>query len=292
MQKTQHNSFIFFGTSRFSVLVLDELKQAGLLPMLLVTVPDAPNGRKLILTPPEAKVWAEANNIPCLQLASLKGAEVEKEIRTYIPDSCDVGVVASYGKIIPQHILDIPRHGMINVHPSLLPKLRGASPLQSAILTANADEVGVTLMNVDAEMDHGGIVAQEKVAVPDWPAYESDLEEMLGHVGGKILAEVLPKWIAGDVTETAQNHASATFTKKIEKKDAELDLSATAMENLCKIRAYHVWPGAYFFATRNGVQIRVVAKRAHIENGALIIERVVPEGKQEMSYSDFQKGLR
>ncbi len=286
----QKFNFVFFGTSHFSVLVLDELKSGGFLPTLLVTVPDKPKGRKLVMTPPDAKVWAEKNAVPCIQLATLKTSDAEKEIRSHFPDGCGVAVVASYGKIIPQHILDIPRRGMLNVHPSLLPKLCGASPLQSAILTE--DETGVTIMHLDAEMDHGGIVAQEKVKVSDWPAYEADLEELLGHAGGKLLAGVLPKWVDSEIAETAQNHAEATFTKKIEKADALLDLSAPALENLRKIRAYHIWPGAYFFATHHGAQIRVIVKRARVENGELIIERVVPEGKKEMSYADFQKGLR
>jgi methionyl-tRNA formyltransferase len=282
-------NFIFFGTSYFSVIILDELKVAGFTPTLVVTVPDKPKGRALVMTSPETKVWAETHNVPCVQFGTLKNAESETEIKKYFPDGCDVGVVASYGNIIPQNILDIPRRGMLNVHPSLLPKLRGASPLQSAILSEH--ETGVTIMHLDAQMDHGGIVAQEKIAIHDWPPYALDLEELLGHAGGKLLAEVLPRWIAGTATETVQNHTEATFTKKIEKADAKLDLSAPMEVNLRKIRAYHVWPGAYFFHThKSGKKIRVIVTRAHVENGILTIERVIPEGKKEMNYSDFLRG--
>jgi methionyl-tRNA formyltransferase len=190
-----------------------------------------------------------------------------KEIKSYSPGGFDFAVVASYGKIIPQNILDIPRLGMLNVHPSLLPKLRGASPIQSAILTEN--ETGVTIMRVDAEMDHGPIVAQaklnlkdsvvpsdevgfgKKVEVPDWPPYENDLEDLLGRQGGQLLAKILPDWLAGKISETEQDHTAATFCKKIEKEDGLLNLEDDPETNLRKIRAYHVWPGAYFFTERN-----------------------------------------
>ena len=286
----QKFNFIFFGTSHFSVIILDELKSAGFLPTLIVTVPDKPKGRKLVMTSPDTKIWAEENNVPCLQFKTLKIAEVETEIQSYFPIGCDVGVVASYGNIIPQNILDVPRRGMLNVHPSLLPKLRGASPLQYAILTEN--ETGVTIMHLDAEMDHGGMVIQEKVSILDWPPYEADLEDILSHAGGKLLADVLPKWVVGTVSETEQNHTDATFTKKIEKINAEFDLNASAEINLRKIRAYHIWPGAYFFEIHNGKKIRVIVKRAHVTEGVLVIERVIPEGKKEMNYADFKKGVR
>lgn len=286
-------NWIFFGTSVFSVLVLEELKSAGFLPSLVLTVPDKPKGRKLIMTPPETKVWAEQNGVPCIQPQSLreeKNPGIIEKIKSYSPDVFDFAVVASYGKIIPQNVLDIPSLGMLNVHPSLLPKLRGASPLQSAIL--NENETGVTIMRLDADMDHGPIVAQEKVTVSDWPPYEIDLEKLLGTFGGKLLADKLPDWLAGKISETVQNHELATFCKKIEKEDGLLNLEDDAETNLRKIRAYHVWPGAYFFAERGGKKIRVIVKRANILDGKLVLERVVPEGKKEMDYIAFQKGLR
>jgi methionyl-tRNA formyltransferase len=274
-------------------LVLEELRAAGFLPSLVVTVPDKPKGRKMILTPPETKVWAEQNGVPVIQPQSLreeKNPGIVDKIKSYAPSGFDFAVVASYGKIIPQNILDIPRLGMLNVHPSLLPKLRGASPLQSAILTEN--ETGVTIMRLDADMDHGPIVAQKKVEVADWPPYESDLENLLGRIGGKLLAEKLPNWLSGKIIETPQDHELATFCKKIEKEDGLLNLENSAETNLCKIRAYHIWPGAYFFALRGGKKIRVKVTRAAVVDGKLVIEKVVPEGKKEMDYEDFCRGLR
>lgn len=288
-EKNQNKNWIFFGTSRFSVLVLEELQAGGFLPSLIVTVPDKPKGRKLILTPPEAKVWAKQHDVPCLQPQSLreeKNQGITEKIKSYSPD---FAIVASYGKIIPQNILDIPRLGMLNVHPSLLPKLRGASPIQSAILTEN--QTGVTIMRLDAEMDHGPIVAQKKIAIMDWPPYESELENLLGQEGGKLLLEILPDWLSNKIKETEQEHSRATFCQKIEKENGLLDLQDNPETNLRKIRAYHIWPGAHFFARRAGKKIRVIVKRASIADDQLVLERVVPEGKKEMSYADFQRGF-
>jgi len=288
-----HITYIFFGTSRFSVLVLDELARAGFLPTLIVTTLDKPKGRKLVLTPPETKVWSQEHGIPCLQFETLKDSEVEEKIRSY--GNFDIGVVASYGLIIPQNILDIPKKEMLNVHPSLLPKLRGASPVQSAILAFN--ETGVTIMHLDSKMDHGPIVAQEKTH--SWHhflednslPYADELETELGIHGGQLLARILPDWIDGKITEQEQDHDKAMFCKKIEKVDGELDLTGLPENNLRKIRAYHSWPQAYFWFVHNNIKIRVIVKRARIEGMNLVIERVVPEGKKEMDYASFLNGF-
>ncbi|MES2216767.1 MAG: methionyl-tRNA formyltransferase [Patescibacteria group bacterium] len=284
-------NFVFFGTSHFSVYVLDALSKAGYIPSLVVTVPDKPKGRKLVLTPPETKVWANAHAVPCLQLATLKTSESEKILQEHMTQ-CDVGIVASYGLIIPQSILNIPKRGMLNVHPSLLPKLRGASPLQGAIL--HEKETGLTIMHLDAEMDHGGIVSQEVVESPEWPPYESELEKILGERGGEMLANILQDWVAGTLSEQPQDHSLATFTKKIKKDEAEIFLDDDVEVNLRKIRAYHVWPGAYMmYESRDGKEskkIRILIKKARIDNGVLLFERVVPEGKKEMSWNDFLRG--
>ena len=282
--------FVFFGSSDLSVLVLEELKKSGFLPALIVTTMDKPRGRKLVLTPPEAKLWADKENILCQQLKTLRTPEAEELLRSY--GEMDFFVVASYGKIIPQNILDIPKKGTLNVHPSLLPKLRGASPIKGAIL--NENETGVSIMLLDAEMDHGPILAQEKVLSWDMQTlpYEKDLKETLGKKGGEMLSEVIPKWMNNEITPIEQNHDLATLCGKIEKADGELDLSQDPEINLRKIRAYHVWPGAYFFQDHSGKKIRVNVKTAKIENDSLVLERIVPEGKKEMNYSDFLRGLR
>jgi methionyl-tRNA formyltransferase len=277
-------NFAFFGTSEFSVIILDELKAKGFVPKLVVTVEDKPKGRKLILTPSEVKVWAEKEGIPYVQPKTLRKPEGIEMVRKGFSETPDFFVVASYGKILPKEIVDMPTKGIINVHPSLLPKLRGPAPIEGAILGEN--ETGVTIMCIDEEVDHGNIIAQRKIDIPEWPPYAENLERKLAHEGGALLAEILPNWIEGQVTETEQNHSQATFSKKIEKSDAELDLNAPAEINLRKIRAYHAWPSAFFFL--NGK--RIIVKRAHIEENKLVIDRVVPEGKKEMDYKDFLRG--
>lgn len=286
-------NWAFFGTSEFSVIILEELKSSGFLPSLIITTPDKPKGRKLILTPSPVKVCAIENNIKYIEPESLrlsKNPNIVEEIKSYSKQNFDLFIVASYGKIIPQDILDIPSKQTLNVHPSLLPKLRGASPIQSAILCEN--ETGVTIMRLDAEMDHGPIVAQEKVDILNWPPYSDDLENILGKRGGKILADILPKWISGEIKEVEQDHSKATLCGKIEKVDGEINLLDDAEKNLRKIRAYHIWPTAYFFTEHMNRKIRVIIKQARIENGELVLEKVIPEGKKEMSYEDFKKGLR
>lgn len=300
----KNTDFIFFGTSKFSCIILDELKAAGFLPSLIITSEDKPQGRKLVVTPPPVKMWAIENKIPFLQPEKLSDKDFQKVLKGTASDGADLFIVASYGKIIPRAILDIPTYGTLNVHPSLLPRLRGATPIQSAILGEN--ETGVSIMLLDEQMDHGPILAQEKytpekttaTGTADWPPYAPDLEETLAKMGGKLLAKTIPKWVDGKIKPHEQNHAEATYTKKIVKEDGLIDLKdnsktpETAEKNLRKIRAYAGWPSAYFFLEKNDKKIRVAIKEASLENGELKITKVVPEGKKEMSYEDFLRGIK
>lgn len=147
-----------------------------------------------------------------------------------------------------KEILRIPKYGTLNVHPSLLPKLRGASPIISAILE-DEKKTGVTIMLVDEKMDHGPIVAQASIEIEDWPPRASMLLEMLAVEGGNLLAEVIEPFIAGEITPEEQKHDEATYTKKIQKEDGLIDLSGDPYENLRKIRAFEGWPGTHFLPT-------------------------------------------
>ncbi len=274
--------FAYFGTSEFAVNVLDELKTNGFLPSLIVTTEDKPKGRKLLLTPPPVKVWATLNNIKFIQPKTLKTSEFITEFKSY---DLDLSIVASYGKIIPKDVIEAPKHQTLNVHPSLLPKLRGSSPIQSSILSE--DKSGVTIMKIDELVDHGPILLQKDVVI-EWPPYANELEKVCGKQGGEMLSEIIPKWINGEVQEIEQNHNEATFTKKIEKSDGEIKLSDDPEVNLRKIRAFNVWPNAFYFDDNK----RIIIKTAHIENGELILDRVVPEGKKEMDYKDYLRGKK
>ena len=280
--------FAFFGTPELAVTVLEELSGAGFTPALVVTRPDAPVGRGNVLTPPPVKVWAEAHNIPVLQPAKLTDDVIEECKTSHVlqEGGWDVFVVAAYGKILPQKLLDIPAHGTLNVHPSLLPRLRGPSPIRSAIMTGER-ETGVTIMLLDAEMDHGHIIEQEFVDIPEWPPRASELEDTLAHEGGRILAETLLPWVRGEIAAQEQDHAQATYCKTIKKEDGLIDLADDPQKNLLKIRALEGWPNAYTFFERNGQKIRVQITDAHLDGDSLVIDTIRPEGKRDMPYADF-----
>lgn len=281
MKKT---SIVFFGTPQFSAHVLDELEVKGIVPTLIIASPDKPKGRKQIITPPETKVWAQERDISVLQPTKITDEFIDELGNS----DWDLFIVASYGKILPARLLEIPKKGVLNVHPSLLPRLRGASPIRSAILE-DEKETGVTIMLIDEGMDHGPIVAQARVEVESWPPKASLLEALFAHEGGELLAEVIPLWLEGNITPEEQDHDKATFTKKIKKEDGLIDLSDDPYQNLLKIRAYEGWPGTYFFVNKGGTETRVKIVDAELVDGKLVLTRVVPEGKKEMRYEDFAR---
>lgn len=292
MMTGENLKIAFWGTSKFSVYVLDELVARGFLPALIVTAPPKPKGRGLALSPSDTKVWAVQHNIETIEPTEIKS----EQFLDTIGKDWDLFIVASYGKIIPRQIIDLPKHGTLNVHPSFLPKLRGATPLQSAILenvpTGGSHETGVSVMLIDEEVDHGPLVAQAALTIPNWPPKESELEHTLGNLGGKLLAETIPKWVQGEIIPTEQNHAEATYTKKIAKVDAHIDLDDNPAQAYRKIQAFNVWPRAYFTTMRGGREIRVVVTSAHLENGMLVLDKVIPEGKREMAYEEFKRGQK
>ena len=276
--------FTFFGSSRLSTIVLDELARLNLVPHCIVTTPDKPQGRNRIVTPNVVKRWAIDHDIKVFDPIKLDStfAEILKR------EECQVFIVASFGKIIPPRILEIPKHQTLNIHPSLLPKYRGPSPLPSTMID-DQKTTGITIMLVDQEMDHGPIVAQKQISISEWPIYE-EFEEMMARAGAELLAEVLPKWLAGDITAQPQDHTAATFTQKITKDDGFLNLTADPYLNFRKIQAYHAWPVAYFFLSHNGKKIRIKITSAAVEGGKLVIKKVIPEGGHEISYTDFKHG--
>ncbi len=281
----------FFGTSDFAVGLLEQLKIFGgptsedlSLPNLILTTPDKPAGRKLRLTPPPIKNWADENNIPTLQPEKLDDRFLNKLSKS----SWDLFIVAAYREILPQSILDLPKHKTINVHPSLLPKLRGATPIHSAIL-GDEKETGVSIILLDEKMDHGPIIAQEKFqlyqnSISELPT-KSDLEKQLAVLGGQLLNKVIPQWINKEISAQEQDHEQATYIKKLTSVDGLIDLDDKAELNFKKIRAFDTWPKAHFFLNNK----RIIIKKAHLENGGLVIDRVIPEGGKETDYSNLLK---
>lgn len=289
MTKTKQKiNWAFFGSSNFSVIVLNELETLGLVPDLIITTPDKPKGRGLKVESGPVKTWAEERDIAVFAPTSLKAPETVAEIKNLRP--WDVFLVASYGKIVTPEIFNIPKHETLNIHPSLLPKLRGPSPIEGAILSET--ETGVTIMKIDAEVDHGPIVTQKAVSLTDWPPYYGDLEIILAKEGAQLFSDTVTKWIKGEIKAQDQFHAGATFTKKFLKDDLWISLDDDAHKNLRKIRAFSGNRGVYFFVKQGEKDIRVIVTKAHIKDGSLEIEKVKPEGKKEMSYADFERGLK
>jgi len=268
--------FVFFGTGDFATRVLEVLCQNGFTPELVVTTPDKPKGRKMILTPSPVKVFAEKNNIKFIQ--------PNKLTRSVLPVTrYDLFLVADYGKIIPLEIFNIPEYGALNVHPSLLPKFRGPSPIQSFILSGK-EKTGVTIIKLDEEVDHGPIIASTKFKARN--SKYKELEEKLAELGGELLVKIIPDWIDRKIKAKKQYHSQATFTKKIKKEDGLLNLNEPAENIAHKVRALTPWPGAYFFA--NGQ--RIIITEAETKDGKLEIKKVKPEGKKEMVFADFLRG--
>ncbi len=276
--------FAFFGTPKFAVDVLNALERNGQLPAVVITAPDRARGRGLALSPSAAKEWALERGIDTLTPATLKDGSVSAELQN---TDWDVFVVAAYNKLIPKELLDMPRKGVLNVHPSLLPKFRGPSPALSAIL---ADErvTGVSVMLMNERMDEGDVIAQARVELEDeaWPPKGSLFEELLATEGGNLLAETLPLWLKGELTPEPQDHALATFSRKFSDADALINPKG-GREDFLKIRAFDKGPRAYF---KDSHGKRVIVTEADMEGETLQLLKVIPEGKKEMPYEDYLRG--
>ncbi len=230
--------YIFFGTPKFAAIVLERLINAGYIPEAIICNPDEPVGRKQILTPPPTKILAGKYGINILQPEILVNYKLQ--ITNYKPD---LAVVAAYGKILPKEILDIPRYGTLNVHGSLLPKYRGASPIQHAILNGDK-ETGVTIMKIDEEMDHGPLLGKSEIRISKSETFES-LSQKLAISGADLLIKTIPDYISGKIKTIEQDHSKATYAKIIKKEDGKIDWSKSAEEIERMARAFYPWPTAW-----------------------------------------------
>lgn len=276
-------NFAFFGTPDFALYALEELSRANLLPSLIITTPDMKVGRGNIFESPPVKKWAEAKKIPVLQPKIID----ESFLKILRQKEYDVFVLVAYGRILPLELISIPKHGILNVHPSLLPKFRGASPIRSAIL-ADENKTGTTIIVLDEKMDHGPIVAQESVEIDDkdWPPLLPVLEKLLFQKGGELLVKTMQDYLDGKIIPRNQDESKATFTKKIRKEDGLVDLEKESQKEIYyKFCAFYGWPGIYFM--KNGKRVKITD--AAWENGELAIKRVLPEGKKEIKYEEFKK---
>ncbi len=234
---------IFAGTPDFALASLQALVAAGYEPCAVLTQPDRPAGRGKQLTASPVKTFAEAQGIPVLQPATLRDEEPVKMLADLQPD---IMIVAAYGLILPQAVLDVPRAGCLNVHASLLPRWRGAAPIQAAILAGDS-QTGVCLMQMEAGLDTGPVFACAPV---DIGAHESagELHDRLAAAGGELLVTHLEDILAKGLEATPQDDAHATYAPKIRPADAQLDWQLDAAELERMVRAYDPVPGAWFMA--------------------------------------------
>jgi len=278
--------FIFFGTPELSTYTLTALEKEGLVPNVIITAPDSPQGRGLVLTPSPVKLWALERNIPVYTPEKIRNnEEVHQLCKQY-----EFAILAAYGKIIPQSLLDFFPKGILNVHPSLLPLYRGPSPLEYQILQ-DEKEFGVTIIKLDSECDHGPIIAQREISFTETPSKE-ELGQKGFAEGGKLIAQYIGPYLSGVLPTLEQNHALAIYTKKIEKKDGEILPNDTEQQKYLKYLAYKPWPGTFFFIDYNGKKIRLKITQAKFEENIFVIEKVIPEGKKEMFYSDLLRGIK
>lgn len=278
--------FVFFGTPEYARITLEVLVKNGFMPSLVVCSPDAPVGRKQILTPPPVKVFANEHNIPVFQPEKIN----ETAIQIILDYSPSYAVVAAYGKILPSELIDALPYGFLNIHPSLLPKYRGPAPLEAPILN-NDDKTGISIMLLDSLIDHGPLLKVEEYPLIG-DEYAKDLGVILFEKGAETLCEIIPKWLSGEIDSIDQDHTEASFTKKITKSNAKIELQEDPKKLWAKWRAYYPWPGMYFEIEHAGKQMRVKINMATFENnnsgGEFKILRVTPEGKHEISYEDFK----
>ena len=300
---------LFMGTPEFAVPPLEALIRRHFELVAVYTQPDRPAGRGQTLSFLPVKKAALDSGLRVMQPSSLKDPEEVAKVAQLRPD---VIVVAAYGKLLPPSVLDIPRHGCLNIHPSLLPRYRGASPVAAAILAGDAS-TGVSIMLLDRGLDTGPVLAQERVEI--LPADTTgSLSARLSELAARMLPDVLRGWVRGEITPRPQNEAEASYTEPLGKEEGEIDWRISAVEIWRRVRAFQPWPGAY---TRwRGKRLEIIAAAplsgkgtlaagtvAAIDkgefafgvgtgNGVLSVAQVQLEGRQAMSSVDFLRGQR
>jgi methionyl-tRNA formyltransferase len=302
---------IFMGTPEFGATILENLIRNDLKPVLVITETDKPAGRKKIITPPIVKTAALRYNISIAQPKNISDSVCQ--IRDLKPDLI---IVAAYGQIVPKIILEIPKFGCLNVHPSLLPKYRGPSPVQYAILNGDK-ETGVSIMLLDEKMDHGDVLSCASRQITGKETASILLKE-LTQIGAKLLVDTIPKWINNEIKPMPQDNTKATYTKILKKEDGKIDWTKPAEEIERQIRAFDPWPGCYTLCEDNKFNIKTIKiwkagvqkstkagpfgnpgktymatnEKIAVQTGAdfLIIEELQPESGKRMRAEEFLKG--
>ena len=297
---------VFFGTPQFAVPSLEQLIQSAHDVVGVVTQPDRPRGRGQKVTDAPVKVTAVQHGLPVFQPARLRDPEVKETLTRWAPE---LGVVAAYGKILPESVLNLPRFGMINVHASLLPRYRGAAPVQRAVIDG-MPETGVTIMRMVLALDAGAMFA--KVTRPIGADETSDIVERdLAHLGASLLLDVIDDLAAGRAVEESQDDSLSTYASKITKEEGLIDWTLAAADIHNRVRGLYPWPHAFSYL--NGE--RLIVMRSHVApeptsadpgtivdvssgaisvatglGGRLAIDEVQPEGRRAMKVRDYLAG--
>lgn len=264
--------YVFFGTPNFAAIILGKLINAGLPPVAIVCNPDRPISRKKIVTPPPVKQLIANSKLPIeiFQPENLK--EIQQKL-SFI--NADIFIVAAYAKILPKGIIELPKLGTIGVHPSLLPKYRGSTPIQSVILNGG-QETGTTLFLIDEKIDHGAILAASRLPIIAGDNYEILLKK-IAELSGNLLVKTLPLYVNEKITPQTQNEAEATYTKKLATQDAFIDLDKDTPESIMrKIHALNPEPGTW--TTLNGKRTKIL--EAEIIEEKLKLKKIQVEGKK------------
>lgn len=274
-------NFTFFGTPDIASQTLELLQKSGYVPTCIVTSPDKAQGRGLHVQASPVGLFAEQNNIPCL-----KPEKIDDDfLKTLAEYKSDIFIVVAYGKILPENLITIPAQGTYNIHYSLLPKYRGASPVQSAILNSDT-QTGVTIQKMIFKLDAGDIVAQEITSISETET-TPELLRRLVQIGAQQLIQIFPDIATEKINPQKQDDSAATLCKKITKESALIDLGQNARDNYNKYRAYKPWPRTYFIHHTKDKDIRIIISEAEYKDGVFTPIRVIPEGKKEISYQDF-----
>jgi methionyl-tRNA formyltransferase len=308
---------VFMGSPDFAVPTLRALVSAGrgakpplhLSVVGVVTQPDRPAGRGMTLTPPPVKIAAQELGIPVIQPEKLRAPEAWQQLQDWNPGLI---VVAAFGQILRPNVLKLPRYGCLNIHASLLPRHRGAAPIQAAILAGDA-ETGITIMKMDAGLDTGPMLSQQSIPIfPDDTG--GSLFEKLSALGGELLLETLPRYLSGELQPQPQPAEGVTYAGMIKKEDGLRDFTRPAAELERKIRAFHPWPGT--FMPWNGAPLKI--HKAHVTmseveggktetgkhiivgglpgvgtaEGIIVFDELQPAGKKSMPGKAFLTGAR
>jgi methionyl-tRNA formyltransferase len=296
---------VFMGSPEFALPVLESLKNQTQI-VGVVTQPDRPAGRGREISSPPVKILADRLELPVIQPEKLRSPEAMDQLRAWRPE---IIVVTAFGQILRPEVLSLPEYGCVNLHASLLPRHRGASPVAAAIL-AGDPETGITFMKMDPGLDTGPILSQTRLSIGPFDTTES-LGRKLSLLAAETLTQLLPVYLKGEIVPRAQEDSLATYAPQLRKEDGRLDFQQPAVILERKVRAFHSWPGAYVFW--RGQPLRILEAKAvtgesataagltversrfpaiHTVDGLLVLRKVQPAGKRPMAGDEFLRGAK